>query len=93
MKRIGEIGIDINGNLVKILYERGTIMEQKPEFTREQEDWICYQIGEWYLEWKDKIILNSFSTDEKIVFDPARAFTHNLGIAKEDLKLRLCKIK
>ena len=30
MKRIGEIGIDINGNLVKILYEGGTIMEQNP---------------------------------------------------------------
>jgi hypothetical protein len=28
MKRIGEIGIDINGNFVKILYGDGTIMEQ-----------------------------------------------------------------
>jgi len=68
-------------------------MKNRPEFTREQEDWICYQIGEWYLDWKDKIILNSFSTDEKIVFDPAKAFTHELGIAKEHLKEILCHKK
>jgi len=47
-------------------------MKNRPEFTREQEDWICYQIGEWYLLWKNRIV--------------AGAAFHNLGIAKEHLK-------
>lgn len=25
---------------------------QAPKFTPEQVDWICYQIGEWYLSMK-----------------------------------------
>lgn len=45
----------------------------KPQFTREQQDWICGQIGEWYLEWKDKIV-------------DCQGACHNLGIAKEHLK-------
>ena len=49
-------------------------MSDKPEFTREQEDWICYQIGEWYLNWKYKITPG----------------TSLLGIAAEDLKELLC---
>ncbi len=44
--------------------------------TREQQDWVCYQIGEWYLEWKNHI------TD---------GHQHRLGFAKEMLKERLCK--
>jgi hypothetical protein len=47
----------------------------KPKFTREQEDWICYQIGEWYLEWKEKITPNMGA--------------HKLGVAKEKLKQKL----
>lgn len=27
----------------------------KPELTREQEDWICYVIGAWYIEYEDRI--------------------------------------
>lgn len=27
-------------------------MSNRPEFTEEQKDWICYQIGEWYLRMK-----------------------------------------
>ncbi len=27
-------------------------MSQQPKFTAEQVDWICYQIGEWYLDMK-----------------------------------------
>lgn len=50
-------------------------MENTPIFTKEQEDWICHQIGEWYLEWKNKI------TDRQ---------EHRLGYAKELLKERLC---
>ena len=47
------------------------------KFTKEQMDWICYQIGEWYLDWKPKLI----------DYD---ARTHRLGYAKEDLKTRIC---
>lgn len=52
-------------------------MDYRPEFTTEQEHWICYQIGQWYLDWKDKIV--------------AGAAFHNLGIAKEKLKIMLCE--
>ena len=57
--------------------QEGTFMNQRPNFTREQEEWMCYQIGEWYLEWKIKMI----DWDNK---------THMLGFAKEMLKKRLC---
>jgi hypothetical protein len=50
---------------------------KKQEFTREQEDWLCFVLDEWYLEWKNKI------TDQGV--------THSLGIAKEKLKLLLCE--
>lgn len=42
-----------------------------------QIDHICYQIGEWYLQWRDKIA----NFDDK---------THNLGFAKEQLKEMIC---
>jgi hypothetical protein len=58
---------EINNNIRKVKHK-------KPFFTREQEDWICYQIGEWYLEWKNCIAKGE----------------HQLGYAKEKLKLRLC---
>lgn len=48
-------------------------MSHKPLFTVEQIDWLCYQIGEWYLEWKHKITV-----------EPGAQ--HRLGIAKEALK-------
>jgi hypothetical protein len=47
----------------------------KPEFNQEQIDWICYQIGDWYYEWKNKI------TREPV--------QHLLGYAKECLKTKL----
>ena len=53
--------------------------------TREQEDWICYQIGEWYLQWKDNIV--DHHCKEK--FDCSCRY-HKLGYAKELLKERLC---
>lgn len=49
----------------------------KPNFTQEQKDWICYQIGEWYIEWKNKLI----DYDSR---------TNKLGHAKEILKLMVC---
>jgi hypothetical protein len=52
-------------------------MSKRPEFTTEQMDWICYQIGDWYLEWKNK--LTDFENK-----------THSLGYAKELLKAKIC---
>lgn len=47
-------------------------------FTNQQMDFICHQIGEWYLEWKDKVVT-----------DPEHD-THKLGYAKERLKEMIC---
>jgi uncharacterized protein YhaN len=48
-------------------------------FNPEQMDWICYQIGEWYLEWKNKLV----NYDDR---------THRLGYAKEQLKEMICRV-
>jgi len=53
---------------------------KEPEFTQEQKDWICYQIGEWYLYWKPRLI-------------DYKHQTHKLGYAKETLKAILCDDK
>ena len=45
------------------------------EFTYLQVDHICHQIGEWYLAWKDRMCPGGL---------------HNLGLAKEELKLMIC---
>jgi hypothetical protein len=45
-------------------------------FTPEQKDFICYEIGDWYLKWKDCIA--------------SKNGTHRLGYAKEQLKSILC---
>ncbi len=44
--------------------------------TYKQEDFICWQIGEWYLYWKNNL------TDPYV--------PHKLGYAKEQLKEMLC---
>jgi hypothetical protein len=46
---------------------------KKPEFTKDQEYYICWIIGDWYLSWKHKIA----NYENK---------THSLGYAKEQLK-------
>lgn len=48
-----------------------------PSFTSEQIDFICSQIGHWYLDWKCKINCTGENN-------------HRLGIAKEELKARIC---
>ena len=48
-----------------------------PEFTPEQIDWICYEIGDWYLQNKNRIC----DYDGK---------QHRLGQAKEVLKIMIC---
>lgn len=55
-----------------------------PDFTREQEDWICYQIGEWYIQYKNKM------TEHVGNCKGCDCGTHILGAAKEMLKIRLC---
>lgn len=47
------------------------------KFTKQQVDFICYQIGEWYLEWKNQLV----DYDNK---------QHRLGYAKELLKEKIC---
>jgi hypothetical protein len=49
---------------------------KNPKFTAEQIDFICWQIGEWYLAWKDGIA--------------NKDGTHRLGYAKELLKTMIC---
>jgi hypothetical protein len=46
-------------------------------FTPEQIDFICYQIGDWYLNWKTRITTGD-------------GHGHRLGFAKEQLKTMIC---
>lgn len=64
-------------------------MENKPEFTQEQEYWLCYQIiDEWYLDFKEKI--SSMGGPESIPLDIViESSCRLLEIAKEDLKLKI----
>jgi hypothetical protein len=50
------------------------------KFTKQQVDFICYQIGEWYVQWKNQLV----DYDAK---------THRLGYAKELLKERICGLE
>jgi len=56
-----------------------------PEFTQEQEEWLCWQIGEWYLEYKHLMVRHKADCPQK-----CSCSHHILGMAKEMLKLRLC---
>lgn len=47
------------------------------KFTKQQVDFICYEIGEWYVQWKNQLV-------------DYEAKTHRLGYAKELLKERIC---
>lgn len=68
--------IDRLGENYKWRYER--LIKNQSSFSPEQQDFICYQIGEWYLEWKDRIIVD------------LQEGTHRLGYAKEQLKTLIC---
>lgn len=52
--------------------------EIQDTFTTEQIDHICYMIGEWYIEWKERIVVD------------LKQGTHRLGFAKEQLKTMIC---
>jgi hypothetical protein len=53
------------------------LKESERRFTRKQEEFICYVIGEWYFDWKHKLV----NYENK---------THHLGVAKEALKEMIC---
>ena len=57
-------------------YDR--LIKNQESFTPEQVDFICYQIGDWYIEWKDRIVIDLMKG------------THRLGYAKEQLKTLIC---
>lgn len=61
-------------------YLRRYTMEQNmsSSFTPEQKDFICGQIGWWYLIWKEKMWVDN---------EPNQ---HWLGRGKEDLKTMIC---
>ena len=48
------------------------------KLTKEQQDWVCEVIADWYLKWKGCITTNPHET-------------HRLGYAKEELKAMLCE--
>lgn len=56
-------------------YERYEKMVKS--FSPEQIDFICYQISDWYLTWKSRIVIDEGSG-------------HRLGFAKEALKSMIC---
>lgn len=60
----------------KTRYER--LVTNQQSLTPEQIDFICYQIGDWYLEWKDRLVID------------LKKGTHRLGYAKEQLKTLIC---
>lgn len=57
-------------------YERRARLQDS--FTPEQIDFICYEIGDWYIEWKDRLVID------------LKEGTHRLGYAKEKLKSKIC---
>ena len=60
---------------LKERYDRVKAIEST--FTRDQINHICFQIGDWYLKWRDCI------TEQPGV-------PHKLGYAKEQLKTMIC---
>ena len=61
---------------LKSRYERLVAIQET--FTPEQIDHICYQIGDWYVEWQHKMWVDG------------KPNQHWLGVAKEQLKTMIC---
>lgn len=64
--------------LIKGSEQKEEEIKKRMNLTYEQEEALCWIIGEWYLDWKNKMV----NYDNR---------THCLGFAKEDLKDRICK--
>lgn len=60
---------------VPMTASKAVIKQKKRELAEE----VCSAIGDWYLEWKKKLV-------------DYKNQTHRLGYAKEELKTKLCKI-
>lgn len=61
---------------IKDRYERHVALQDS--FTPEQIDFICYQIGDWYLNWENRMWVDG------------KPNQHWLGVAKEQLKSMIC---
>ncbi len=61
---------------LKRRYEQYKAIQES--FTREQIDFICWQIGDWYIEWENKMWVDG------------KPNQHWLGVAKEQLKTMVC---
>lgn len=68
--------IEKNRPQIKDKYEHE--LQAHKSFTSEQVDFICEQIGDWYLEWKEKMWVDG------------KPNGHWLGVAKEQLKTMIC---
>lgn len=68
--------LDIADSNFRDRYKR--LVKNQESFTSEQIDFICYQIGDWYMTWKDRIIID------------LKKGQHRLGFAKEELKTIIC---
>ena len=78
-KMIKQVTDDCKGDVEPVQHlinDWNEALEQS--FTGEQIDHICYMIGEWYIEWKDKMWVDG------------KPNQHRLGIAKEKLKTMIC---
>lgn len=74
--RAGNRGLEMSRPEYLQRYEREKRMQDS--LTQEQIDFICYQIGDWYLEWQEKMWVDG------------KPNQHWLGMAKEQLKTMIC---
>ena len=66
--------------LEKLINEAINKRGKMKKFTKQQVDFICDQIGDWYMQWRDQLV--DYETR-----------THRLGAAKEALKERFCSLE
>ncbi len=68
--------IDESHPQIKEWYERNKAIQES--LSREQINFICYQIGDWYIDWEKKMWVDG------------KPNQHWLGVAKEQLKAMIC---
>ena len=73
--RTGYILVDV---LTACLSEAQYQVSHYHPLTSRQQDFICYQIGEWYCNWEGKMWVDG------------KPNQHWLGVAKEQLKTMVC---
>jgi hypothetical protein len=65
-----------HGQVERLEEENLALKEELRDLSKVLKDRLCFQIGEWYLEWKNCLCFSNG--------------THRLGFAKEKLKERIC---